>query len=431
MKRISGSPIVDEELLKSSIRELQRTLLSADVNVKLVFEISRRIESKMKSPDIPPGVPQSEYFVKAVYDELVSLMGSVFVPEIRPQRILLVGTYGHGKTTTSAKLAKFYSKRGLSAAIITTDTWRPAAYEQVEQLAERVGVPMFGIKGEKDAVKILRQGLEKLGSHELLIIDSAGRDSLNEELISEAKELSAMLKPDQKFLVLGADMGQTAGKQAREFNDAIGLTGVIVTRMDSSAKGGGALSACAEAHVPITFIGTGEKPEDIEPFDPKKYVSRLLGFPDLGALLEKVKEAAEEGDISPEELMEGEFTLAKFYKQLEATRKMGSLSKIFEQLGLGAKIPPELMEQSEEKMRAYKFIIDSMTKGERDEPGIISSSRIRRIAAGSGRPEREVRELLKQFNATKKMFKKFKKGKRLPRSLSKMIGRLGGAAPGV
>ncbi|MFC2174550.1 signal recognition particle receptor subunit alpha [archaeon] len=426
IKKISGAAVVDEALLKSSIKELQRTLISSDVNVKLVFDLSKRLESSMKEKELATGLSQKEQFISMVYDELVALMGEPSPPEVKPQRVLLVGTYGHGKTTTTAKLSKYFSKRGLKPFIITTDTWRPAAYEQVEQLAAKVNTPMFGIKGEKDAVKILREGLKQVKDQDFLIVDSAGRDSLTKELIDEVKELSALLKPDQKFLVLGADMGQTAGKQAKEFNDAIGLTGVIVTRMDSSAKGGGALSACAEAGVPITFIGTGEKPEDFEAYDPNTYLSRLLGYPDIGALMEKVQEVVEEEDISPEELMKGEFTLKKFYKQLEATKKMGSLSKVFEQLGLSAQLPDDVVEQSEEKMKTYKFIMDSMTNHELENPDVISASRIRRIAKGSGREEKEVRELLKQFNATKKMFKKFKKGKRLPKGLSKMMGKFGG-----
>ncbi|MCK4327171.1 MAG: signal recognition particle protein [Candidatus Diapherotrites archaeon] len=425
ISKISGAAVVDEALLKSSIKELQRTLISADVNIKLVFELSKRIESRVKDATVPAGISQKEHFIKLVYDELISLVGEEFQPEVKPQKILLVGTYGHGKTTTTAKLAKYFAKRGLKPAIITTDTWRPAAYEQVEQLAERVKVPMFGIKGEKDAAKILKQGIAAVKGHDLLIVDSAGRDSLNKELIDEVKDLSAILKPDQKILVLGADMGQTAGKQAKEFNDAIGLTGVIVTRMDSSAKGGGALSACAEAGIPITFIGTGEKPEDLEAYDPQKYISRLLGYPDLGSLMERIKEVVEEEDLSPEDLMKGEFTLKKFYKQLEATKKMGSLSKVFEQLGMSAQLPDDVLEQSEEKMKSYKHIMDSMTEKELEDPDVINSSRIRRIAKGSGKPESAVRELLKQFNATKKIFKKFKKGKRLPKGLSKMMGKLG------
>lgn len=426
ISKISKSAVVDEALLKLSVKELQRTLISSDVNVKLVFEISKRIEDRVRNENLPPGISQKEHFIKIVYEELVSLMGGSFTPEIKPTRILLVGTYGHGKTTTTSKLSKFYLKRGLKPAIITTDTWRPAAYEQVEQLAREIKVPMFGIKGEKDAVKILRSGLSEFKDYDVIIVDSAGRDSLNKELIDEVKALSAILKPDQKFLVLGADMGQTAGKQAKEFNDAIGLTGVIVTRMDSSAKGGGALSACAETGVPITFIGTGEKPDDFEAYDSEKYISRLLGFPDLGKLMEKIKEVAEESGFNSEDLINGEFNLTKFYKQLETTKKMGSLSKIFEQLGLSAQLPENLIEQSEEKLETYKHIIDSMTKKERDDPDIINSSRIKRIALGSGHSEQEVRELLKQFNMTKKMFKKFKKGKRLPKSLQKMIGRFGG-----
>lgn len=423
---ITSASIVDQQLLKSSLKELQRTLISSDVNVRLVLDLSKKIESRMTAEKPPAGISQKEYFIKIVYEELVNLMGEEYTPSIKPQKILLCGTYGHGKTTTTAKLAKFYSKRGLKTCIITTDTWRPAAYEQVEQLSKKVGVPMFGIKGEKNAELILKQGIEKFKDFEVIIVDSAGRDSLEDGLIAELTALDGILKADEKFLVIGADMGQTAGKQAEAMNNAINLTGVIITRLDSSAKGGGAVSACAIANVPITFIGEGEKIDDLDVFSATRYVSSLLGFGDLTGLLQKVKDMALESDLTEEELLTEKFTLKTFYKQLEATKKMGSLSKIIEMMGMSAKLPDEVVEQSEEKLKTYKVVIDSMTKKETESPELIKSSRIARIARGSGRSEKEVRELLKQFKMTEKMFSKVKKGKRMPKNIQAMMKKFGG-----
>ncbi|MCD6522989.1 MAG: signal recognition particle protein [Candidatus Diapherotrites archaeon] len=423
ISKISGAPIIDETLLNQSIRELQRTLIQADVNVKLVLEMTKRIRERVKSEKPPKGLSQKEHFIKIVYDELVSLVGEGHTPDIKPQKILLVGTYGHGKTSTTAKLAKFFSKRGLKTAMITTDTWRPAAYEQLKQLGDKINIPSFGMPEERDPISILKKGLDTFKGFDVIIVDSAGRDSINKELIDEINKIAQVLKPDETYLVIGADMGQTASKQAKQFNDAVGLTGVIITKMDSSAKGGGALSACAEAKVPIVFIGTGEKIDDFEIYNAERYISRLLGYGDLSSLLSKVREIVEEEELSPEEMLKGEFTLKTFYKQLEATRKMGPLSKVLEQLGLSMKISDEDIEKSEEKLRIYKVIIDSMTEEERKNPDIIKKSRIERIAKGSGRKEEEVRELLKQFNLAKKMFSKMKKGKRPPSNLSSLMKR--------
>ncbi len=411
--KLSKISIVDEKFIKSSLRDLQKTLISGDVNVRLVLELSKRIEERMKKEKIPSGLTPKQHFINVVYDELVSLLGEGGEVEIKPQRILLVGLYGHGKTTTAAKLARFFSKRGLKTAMITTDTWRPAAYEQLKQLGDKIHVPVFGDPASKSAVDILKRGLEEFSDYDVVIVDSAGRDSLNDELIDEIKALKEELKPDNTYLVMGGDIGQSAEKQARTFNDAVGLTGIILTRMDSSAKGGGALAACKAAGVPVVFLGVGEKIDDLELFDPKKFVSRLLGMPDLETLLEKARSVVEENEeLSPEEILKGKFTLKTFYKQLEATSKMGSLQKIAEMLGLGMKIPKDVLEESEEKLKVYKVIMDSMTKEELENPEIINKSRIERIARGSGRTVQEVRELLKQYEAAKKMLKKLKGGKR-------------------
>jgi signal recognition particle subunit SRP54 len=425
LRRIQGAALVDDALLKESIRELQKTLISSDVNVKLVISLSKTIENRVKTDKIPKGASQKEHFLKIVYEELVKLVGEEQTPKIVPQKILLVGCYGHGKTTTTAKLAKFFSKRGLKTGIMTTDTWRPAAYEQLRQLGEKLGVPTYGEPANKDALAILRNGLKQFDGYDVIIVDSAGRDSLNADLIGEVKRLNDVLKADERYLVLGADMGQSAGKQAKEFNDAVGVTGVIVTRMDSSAKGGGALSACAEAHVPIAFIGTGEKVDDFEPFNGEKYVSRLLGFPDMGALMEKMRDLAKDENLE-EDLMSGEFTLRTFYKQLEAQKKMGSMGKLLEQMGLSAQIPEELVEQSEAKMASFKVIMDSMTKEELNNPAVLNKSRMARIARGSGKPESDVRALIKQFELARNLMGKLQKGKRLPKGLDKLMKQFGG-----
>lgn len=367
----------------------------------------------MKKEKIPKGLTPRQHFLNVVYEELVSLVGEGGEVEIRPQRILLVGLYGHGKTTTAAKLGKFFAKRGLKVGLITTDTWRPAAYEQLKQLGEKINIPVYGDPNSKSAVEILKRGIDELSGYDVLIVDSAGRDSLNDELINEIREIKQVLNPDNTYLVMGADIGQSAETQAKSFNDAVGLTGIILTRMDSSAKGGGALAACKVAGVPVVFIGTGEKVDDLELFDPKKFVARLLGMPDLESLLNKVKEVVEENqELNPEDILRGNFTLKTFYQQLEATKKMGSLQKIADMLGLGMKIPKDVLEQSEEKLKVYKVIMDSMTKDELEHPEIINKSRIDRIARGSGRTPQEVRELLRQYEATKKMLKKMKAGKR-------------------
>jgi signal recognition particle subunit SRP54 len=425
VKKIAGASMVDEKFVKEAIKDLQRTLITADVNVKLVFELSKRIEERVLKAELPRGISQKEYFMKVVYEELVDLMGKSYKFEPEAGNILLVGLYGQGKTTTAAKLARVYQKHGMKVAMICTDTWRPAAFEQLKQLSEQIKVPVHGDAKEKGPVKILEEGLEKFKGYKVIIVDSAGRDDLNEELVEELKAVNRVLKPDESLLVMGGDMGQIAGKQAKSFQDSAGVTGVILTRMDSSAKGGGAISACAETGAPIKFMGTGEKTDDFEAFDPEKYVSRLLGFPDIGALMKKVKEAAEESQITPDELLKGKFTLKTFYRQLEATQKMGPLSKVLEMLGVSAQMPDELVDESEERLKAYKVIMDSMTEQELENPGLLDSSRIERIARGSGRKPEEVRELRKQYKMMKKMMSKVKKGKRMPKNIAALMRQFG------
>ncbi|MEM3555670.1 MAG: signal recognition particle receptor subunit alpha [Candidatus Micrarchaeia archaeon] len=419
--RITGAAIVDEKAVAELVKELQRVLITNDVNVKLVFDLSKRIQERAFSEKPAGGVGAKEHVVRVVYEELVSLMGEKYEPKLGKQRVLLLGLFGSGKTTTTAKLAKFYRDKGLSVGLICCDTYRPAAYEQVEQLARKTGIPFYGVKGEVDSVKIVRSGLEYFKDKDVVIVDSSGRDAFDEKLQEELKGINEALQPDEKLLVVSADIGQIARKQAEEFNKAVGLTGVVVTKMDGSGKGGGALSSVAASGAKIAFIGTGEKVDDFEVFDAKKFVGRLLGFPDLEGLLEKVKKAGVE-EVDAEKLLEEELTIESFYEQLKATKKLGPLKGVFQMMGM-VDLPKELMEESEEKLKKYEVIINSMTKEERKDVELVRKNpkRIERIAKGSGTKVEEVRELLSQFEKMRKFLNMFKKNRGLRRQVERFM----------
>ncbi|MFH1470147.1 MAG: signal recognition particle protein Srp19, partial [Candidatus Micrarchaeota archaeon] len=363
---------------------------------------------------------------KVVYDELVALMGEKHAPKIEKQRILLLGLYGSGKTTTVGKLAHFYKKSGLSVGVVCCDVDRPAAYEQLQQIAEGAKVSFYGEKGGKDARKIAQDALSS-AKEDVIIVDSAGRNAFSEELKEELKGIDGVLKPDERFLVVSADIGQVAGRQAREFNSAVPVTGVILTKMDGSGKGGGALSSVGATSAKVAFIGIGEKVGDFEPFDAKKYVGRLLGFPDLESLIEKVKEITEQEQLKPE-MLEEKFTIKTFYDQLKAAKKLGPLKNVFGMLGM-VDVPKEMMEQSEEKLKSYEAIIASMTKAERENAELLrkNRSRIERIARGSGRKPEDVKELLTRFSQMEKMLSQFKHNRGFRKKMEQFMKKGGGA----
>jgi len=420
--RLKGSTIIDSKTIKEFNKELQKSLLSADVDVKLVLELTKRIEDAALHEEVPPGISHKDFIISKVYEELVRLMGKKYEPELKPKRILLLGIYGSGKTTTAAKLAKFYQDRGLSAGLICCDVSRPAAYEQLETLAKQANVAFFGIKGEHDAAKIAKAGLEALKDKKVIICDSSGRNALDEELIKELKSVAEAFKPDEKFLVINADIGQVASKQAKEFDQAVKIDGVIVTKLDGSGKGGGALSAVAAANSRVTFIGTGEKLNALELYDPNKFVGRLLGIPDIEGLVSTIQEAVKEANIKPEEVNIEELNFDTFYTQLKAMSKMGPIKNILSMLGL-ADAPKEAIEQSEAKMKKYKAIISSMTPEERkDERLMHDASRIKRVAKGSGTTEKDVRELLSDFAKMKKLLSAFQNDRNLRGLASKFKG---------
>ncbi|MBM3303902.1 MAG: signal recognition particle protein [Candidatus Aenigmarchaeota archaeon] len=426
-RRIAGLGVVDREAVEAVVRELQRALLQSDVDVQLVSELSARIREKVLKEKPPAGMTLKEYFIKMLYEELVRLLGAEKGEiELKPQKILVCGLFGSGKTTTIAKLAKWFKVRGLSVGLVACDTHRAAAQEQLRQIASRVDVRFYGEgKSPQDIAKnALRESKE-----DVLIFDTAGRDALDKELAKELKELGALVKADEVLLVIPADIGQAARRQSEEFNRLVGITGIIITKLDGTARGGGALAAAHVSGARVKFIGVGEKVDDFESYDPKRFVGRLIGYGDIEGLLEKAKSAGVEVDEGKaKRLMEGRFTMDDFYEQLGQMGKMGSLSKVMEMIpGMGqVKIPKDMMEVQEGRMKKWKFIIESMTKEERADPDIIRASRIARIAKGSGTAEADVRALLKSYKQAQKFMKMAKGGKGLKRgplaALAKQFG---------
>lgn len=426
-KRVMGLGIVDKEAVEAVVRELQRTLLQADVDVKMVSELSNKIREKVLKAKLPPGMTLKEHFIKTLYDELVLFLGAKKGGiGLKKQRILVIGLFGSGKTTSIGKLAKWFKTRGMSVGVAACDTHRPAAQDQLEQLAKKVGVTCYrdGKKPEDIAKNTLKKAKE-----DVVIFDSAGRDALDKELARELKDLSKIIKPDVVLLVIPADIGQDARKQSGEFNRLVGITGIVVTKLDGTAKAGGALTASAVSGAKVMFIGVGEKPQDLEEYDPQRFVSKLIGYGDLQGLLEKAKSTGVEvSKEKAERLLKGKFTLEDFYDQIGQMQKMGSLSKVAEMIpGMGKlKIPKGMLDVQEEKMKKWKFIINSMTKGEKENPEIIKASRVRRIARGSGTTESDVRSLLKYYKQTQKVMRLAKGGKGFKRgplaALAKQFG---------
>ncbi len=426
LKKVTSAITIDAKLIKEVIRGIQRALLQADVNVKLVLELSRRIEKRALEEKPPAGMSPREHVIRIVYDELVRIVGEGKTLPIKKQIIMMVGLYGQGKTTTCGKLAQYFKKKGLRPALIAADVHRPAAYDQLKQIADKVGVPFYGEKESKNAVELVKRGIEKFKrSADVIIIDTAGRHKLEEDLIKEIRDIANAIKPDEKILVIDASTGQQAKPQAKAFHEAIGITGIILTKMDGTAKGGGALSASAEVGAPILFIGTGEHLADFESFDPAGFVSRLLGMGDIKALLEKAEESLKEKEAvkAMERMMSGKFTLKDMYKQMEALSGMGPLQKIADLLpfGFSSKLKDIDMRETQERLKKFRYIMDSMTEEELENPEIIKASRIDRIARGAGVEHKDVKELLRYYRMTKSMMKGIVSNRKLRKALMKQL----------
>lgn len=423
LRKLTGKGFVDKELLEEVSRDIQRALLQSDVNVELVFELTKKIKKRALEEKPAKGLTQKEHVINIVYEELVEFLGGKSSVEIKPSKILLLGLFGSGKTTSAGKIAKLYKKKGLKPCLVSCDTYRPAAYEQLEQIGEKIDVPVFGDPDADSSRKVLKESLKKTKKYDVVVVDSSGRDALNKDMIREIKDLEKILEADEKLLIVPADLGQQAENQAKKFQEALDITGVVVTKMDGTAKGGGALSSCATTGAKVKFIGTGEKLDALEKFNPERFISRLIGFGDLKTLVEKAKDVGAEK--TAEKIASGNYTLDEFYEQIEKLQGMGSLSQITNMIpgisGLKDKMPDNYMDIQEKKLKKFKYMMDSMTPEERKDPSIVSGSRIQRIAKGSGTKESEVRELLKMYKQSKKMMKMMK-GKRGMKGLLKQFG---------
>jgi signal recognition particle subunit SRP54 len=382
LKKIARASHVDKKLVREVVRDIQRALIQADVKVDLALQLTKDLEKRALTEEPPPGMSLREHVIRIIYELMVEILHGSKDIKLEKQKIMMVGLYGSGKTTTIGKLARFFQKKGLNVGVVAGDTHRPAAYEQLAQVVGKINVPVYGRPEEKRAERVVREGLEHFKDYQIVIFDTSGRHSLEQDLTDEIKRLSRIVGPDETMLVLDATIGQQAGPQARAFHEAVGVTSVVVTKLDGSAKGGGALSAVSETDAPIAFIGTGEKIDDFEKFDPPRFISRLLGMGDIQALLEKAEEVMdqEKAEETAKKLLSGKFTLRDMYDQMEMISGQGRLGK-------------------------FRVMMDSMTEEELTNPKIIKASRIRRIAGGSGTSVDEVRGLLKQYNTSKKALK--------------------------
>jgi signal recognition particle subunit SRP54 len=406
LKKLAGKTVVDRAAVEELVKDLQRALIQADVNVKLVMALSQSIKRRALEEQLPKGLNLREHVLRIVYQELVALMGSAGDVKLEPQTILMAGLQGGGKTTTTAKLARYFQKKGLRVAVICADTFRPGAFDQLNTLCSRINVPCFGDPKEKDALRMVREGLATFRQYEVAIIDTQGRHALEEDLIREIIDINTLSKATHRWLVIDAALGQQASEQAKRFHSAIGIDGVIITKMDGTAKGGGALSAVSETRSGIAFIGSGETIEDLERFDPNGFISRLLGMGDLQTLMERAQEAARDEELDVNAMMRGKFTLRDMYKQLEALNRMGPLKQIMGMLPLGnMELPEGVYDVTSTKMLRYRIIMDSMTPAELDDPSLINSSRMQRIAHGAGAAPEEVRELLKYYRMMQRTLK--------------------------
>lgn len=424
LRKIANASHVDQDLVKELVRDIQRALLQADVNVQLALKLSKSIEQRALTEKPKPGQNAKAHVINIVHEELVNMLGRKKEIGTKKQVIMMVGLYGQGKTTTTGKLARYFKKKGKKIGLIAADVHRPAAYDQLSQIGEMIEVPVYGRPGEKSAAKIVKGGLRVFEKSNMIIIDTSGRHSLEKDLINEIKAISKIASPTEKILIVDASMGQQAGPQARAFHDAVGVSAVVITKLDGSAKGGGALSAVNETSAPVLFIGTGEHIEDIEPFDPDRFISRLLGMGDIQSLLEAAEGVIDEekAEETLSNIMHGKFSLIEMRDQMEMLTNMGPLKKLMSMFpgGVGA-MPDDELEAMQDKLRRFKIIMNSMTHQELQEPKLIKSSRVKRIANGAGVRTQDVRALLNHYNTTRKQMKGLMGNRKLRKQLQKQM----------
>ncbi len=426
IKKIVKSSGIDEELIKELSKDVQRALLQSDVNVRLVIEITKQLETRSLNETPPPGLSRKDHIVKILYEELAKLLGKESNFDFKPgkqNKLIMLGIQGSGKTTVTAKLAKFLIKQGYKVGVIGADTYRPGALVQLRTMCEKSNVEVYGEANNKDSPDIVKNGLKYFKDLPLdtIIIDTAGRHKEEKDLLAEMQQINKVADPDLVILVIDGTIGQQCFNQAEAFHKTIPVGGIIITKLDSSAKGGGAIAASAATGAQIMYVGTGERIDDLEKFSPTRFVGRLLGMGDIQAVLDLAKRLENEGDdVRLKRISSGKMNMDDFFYQLEEVSKVGSLKGFLDNMpGLSGMVKDDQLDQMEGRVSKWRFIIQSMTKVEKADPDIFNSSRIKRVSRGSGWPEHEVKELLKNYKNSKNMMKA-SKGRQMQGTLRRM-----------
>ena len=429
IKKIVRASDINEELIDSLCKDIQRALLQADVNVKLVLEITKRIKERSMNEEPVKGLTRKDHIITILYGELARLLGysgqtiknidksqqtAEKIINFEPNKqsiILMLGIQGSGKTTVTAKIARWLSKQGYSSGVIGADTWRPGALTQLKMNCSRINAEVYGEEANTDAIDIVRKGVEhfRAQSLDVVIVDTAGRHKEESSLLEEMRDMRNAINPDLVLLVIDGTIGQQAFNQAKAFHEAAAIGGIIVTKLDGTAKGGGVLAASAATGARVMFIGTGERIDDLEVFSPTSFVGRILGMGDIQAILEMARGLELQADENQaKRLLSGKMTIEDFYAQMENVGKMGFRNVIDNLPGLSGMLKEDQLDVLEGKMEKWRFIIQSMTKYEKRNPEIINESRRKRIARGSGLTEHEVKDLVKQYSNSKTMMKQAK-----------------------
>ncbi|HEY1211959.1 MAG TPA: signal recognition particle receptor subunit alpha [Nitrososphaera sp.] len=432
LKKVVGASDINEELIDTICKDVQRSLLQSDVNVRLVISITQNLKQRALGEQPPKGLSKKDHIVTILYGELARLLGysgevikkidktqedendlaTSFFRVGKQNVVLMLGIQGSGKTTVTGKMARWLTRHGYRVGVVGADTWRPGALTQLRMNCGKINVEVFGEEQNDNAVAIARNGLAyyKDQNLDVVIIDTAGRHKEEEGLLQEMNEMYKAATPDLVLLVIDATIGQGAFKQAEAFHKAAPVGGIVITKLDGTAKGGGALAASAATGAKVMFIGTGERIDDLEQFSPTRFVGRLLGMGDIKALLEMARGLELQADENQvKRLMSGKMTIEDFYTQMESASKMG-FRNIIENLGMSGIVKEDKLDEMQTKMEKWRFIIQSMTAKERKDPDVINESRRRRISRGCGLPEGEIKEMIKQYN-TSKSFMKHNKGR--------------------
>ena len=431
-KNLRGLGKISEANIGDALREVRMALLEADVNFKVARDFIERVKTKSLGAEVVQTVQPGQQIIKIISDELTELLGSQNAAldlSANPNCILMVGLHGAGKTTSSGKLARLLHKQGRAPLLVAADVYRPAAMDQLETLGKQLEVPVFIKRGETDVLKIAREALDfaKANNRNTIIFDTAGRLQIDEPLVQELVRLRDLVKPQEILLVLDAATGQEAVNVATHFDQALNITGSILTKLDGDARGGAALSMKAVTGKPIKFAGTGEKLDEFEAFHPERMASRILGMGDVVSLVEKASEAVNEDDMKrmEEKMRKGEFSLEDFLEQLRQMKKLGPLENIMKMLpGGAAAMKGQDLSKSEKEFKHMEAMICGMTPQERRSPQILNAKRRIRIAKGSGVTVTEINTMLNKFTQMQQMMKKMGK-------MSKLMGKMGGGLPGM